>query len=349
MGVGLAIGAAALIGAGATAYASKSASDSAADANSANQKNVADTNALNYRMFLESRGSGGNALLPLYFPEGTESQLASRALQLYQAEQGSMGTPQEQVDRYNSVVQGLTPSMAAGDKLVQDLFSGALADEEVQNIQPVLAARGAVAGAQKQGILEGLMQRLSALSADRARAGYTGGRSAFQQALLNGATIPALQAAGTVGAQADLANATDVANIRNGAITTKMQNLSMPLTQAANRAQLINLPATATAAANNSSLSAFDWFKLNTQAYQNQASPLVTPVPNTGQIVGSAVSAGASTLGNYYANKALASQLSGSNSSSYGVNDYLQQQRMLQESGQLNGSNLFSTYSEGPI
>lgn len=347
MGIAIAAIAAAAVAAGATAYGAKSASDSADAANEANKKSVADTNALNYRMFLESRGSGGNALLPLYLPQGSEAIAANRAYQLYQANQEALGTPQEQVARYNSVVQGLEPSMQAGDKLVQDLFSGALENQQVQNIQPVVQARGAVAGAQKQGILEGLMARLNAIQADRARAGYSGGGSAFQKALLQGATIPALQGAATVGAQADLANATDTANIRNAAIQTRLGNLSLPLTQAANRAQLINLPATATGAANAASLSPLDWFKLQPGVFRNDQGPLVSPVPNTGQIVGAAIGAGASSLGNYYANRDIAQRLTPQNTSS-GTTSYLQQQRMMDEyygTGASAGSSLFDAPS----
>lgn len=327
--VAVAIGGAALVGAGATAYASQSAADSAADANKANRKIAEDTNALNYRMFLESRGSNGNALLPLYFPQGSEEALANSALGLYRANQAALGTPEQQVADYQAIVDGLTPSMSAGDALVNDLFSGALENRQVANINPVLQARGAVAGAQKQGIMEGLMARLNALSADRARAGYSGGGSSFQRNALKSATIPALQAAATVGAQADLANATDVANIRNAAIQTRLENLSLPLTQAANRAQLKQLPATATSRGLLASMAPFDWFKLNQAAFQANQGPLVTPVPSTGQIVGTAVGAGASALGNYYANQKLAQSLTPK--TGYTVGDYMQQQNMANE------------------
>lgn len=321
--VAVAIGGAALIGAGATAYASKSASDSAADANKQNRKIADATNQLNYRMFLESRGSGGHALLPLYFPEGTEEALANRAMGLVRASQDAYGTPEQQLAAYQAIVDSLSPSMQAGDALVNDLFSGALEERQVGNLRPVMEARGKVAGAQKQGIMEALSERLNALRADRARAGYSGGGSSMQRNLLRSATLPALQQAATVGAQADLLNATDEANVRNAAIQTRLENLSLPLTQAANRVQLRNLPATAAGAATQAMFSPLDWFKLTPQAFQANQGPLVTPVPNTGQIVGAGVSAAASSLGNYYANKALVQQLSPSTTSrSFTVDDY---------------------------
>lgn len=325
MGVVAGIVAAAAIGAGATAYAGSQAADSASQANKTNQDIANATNALNYQMFLQGRGSQGSALLPMYFgPQGTETNLANQAYATYLADQAALGTPQNQLAGYQSVVQGVTPAATAGDKLVNDLFSGNLADQQVQNISPVLAARGAVAGAQKQGILEGLIQRLNALSADRARAGYQGGGSAFQKNLLTGATIPALQQAATVGAEADLANASDVANIRNTAINTRLNNLGLPLAQAANRIQLNTLPITAAGAASQAALSPLDWFKLQPAAFQAQRPPLVTPVASTGQVAGQAAGQFSSTLGNYFANQALANQVR--QPGTYNMGDYTQQQ-----------------------
>jgi hypothetical protein len=314
MGLIAGVIAAGVLGAGATAYAGSQASDSASAANRQNQDIANATNALNYQMFLQSRGSQGSALLPLYFgSQSAEQNLANQAYATYLAEQQGLGTPADQLARYQSIVQGAQPAMSAGDTLVNQLFSGQLADQQVQNIAPVLAARGNVAASQKTGILEGLMQRLNALSADRARSGYVGGGSAFQKNLLTQATIPALQQAATVGAQADLANATDVANIKNQNINTRLGNLSLPLTQAANKIQLTTLPTTAAGSTFVQSLQPFDWFKLQPSAFQAQRPPLVTPVPNTGQVAGQAAGQFSSTLGNYFANRALINQLQNPN------------------------------------
>lgn len=314
MGVGIAaavIGAAA-IGAGATAYAAKSSADSAAAANAANQAIAQSDRALQYQQFLQSRGAQGSALLPMYpsfTSAGVEQNLGNQAYATYLAEQAALGAPKDQIAQYQDIVSGLTPSMVAGDQLVNQLFSGQLEKQQEANIAPVLAARGAVATAQKQGILEGLQARLNALSADRTRQGYTGGGSTFQKNLLTGATIPALQAAGTVGAEADLANAADVAGIKQQAINTKLSNLSLPLTQAGNRLQMSALPATAAGTTYVNSLAPFNWFKLNQQTNVPFRSPYVQPVPGIGSIVGTGVAQGASTLGNYFANRALANQI----------------------------------------
>lgn len=330
MGIGLAIGAAALVGAGATAYAASSAADSQSEANKANSRNVADTNANNYRMFLESRGSKGNSLLPNYFGPSTETTLSNRALQTYLAEQAALGSPEEQMRRNQEYAARYAPAMAQGDQLVNQLFNGQLEQQQVDNIAPVLAARGGVAKAQKEGILEGIMQRLNALSADRARSGYSGGGSALQKNLLVGTTIPELQAAATVGAQADLANATDVANIRNGSIATRLANLNLPVSQATSRINLDQLPGAATSRAYTTSLQPFDWFKLNPQAFQAAQAPLVAPVPGVGQIAGSAIASGASNLGNYFAYQALANQQNQGNPG-FTVGNYLQNQRMVNQ------------------
>jgi len=326
--VAVAIGGAALIGAGATAYSASEASAAQEEANKANREATDATNRLNYEMFLQSRGSQGQALLPMYFSRGTEQQLGQRAFDTWLALNEALGTPADQLRGYESVVRSLTPAQAESDILVNQLFSGELARQQEQNIAPVLAARGAVAGAQKQGILEGLIQRLNAISADRARAGYQGGGSAFERARLRGATIPMLQEAATVGAQADLANAQDVANIRNNAIATRLNNLSLPLTQAANRLQFQNLPATAAGATTAAMLSPFDWFRIQPQAFQAERPPLVQPVASAGQIATQGVGQLGSTVGNYFATRSLINQLN--QPTNYGITP-AQQNAMMNE------------------
>lgn len=336
------IATAAVVAAGATAYASKSASDSASAANKTNADNAQATNDLNYKMFQQGRGADGNAILPLYLPQGTEQALASRALQTTQAEQDALGTPAQQISNYEAIASGLTPAMQAGDTLVNQLFSGDLEKQQESNIAPVLAARGAIAGAQKTGILEALSARLNAISADRARAGYTGGGSSFERARLTSAAIPALQAAATTGAQADLANATDVANTKNSAIATRLQNLNTPLAQAANRIQLNQLPGSAASASAATAMEPLNFFKLNPGTFQATRLPLVNPVPGIGQIAGTAVASGASALGNYFQQQQLAKALTPA-ARTYTTGDYMQQQQMLNESSGAGSSGLFDS------
>ncbi|MEO7520233.1 MAG: hypothetical protein ABIW79_00315, partial [Gemmatimonas sp.] len=112
MGIALIAGAT-VLAAGAGAYAASSAADSAADANATNQRNAADTNAMNYRMFLEGRGSTGNAMLPMYFGPNAEATMGNRAMQTYLAQLAAMGSPEEQIAANRSIVEGMQPSMAA--------------------------------------------------------------------------------------------------------------------------------------------------------------------------------------------------------------------------------------------
>lgn len=296
--MGIAIAAAALAVGGAVA-AGYGASQATKDANAQARKLSDQARDWNYQRFLESRGQGGQALLPLYFPQYTEGQLAQDALASYNAQRGLAGSPEQELAAYQSAVQGMMPSMAASDQLVADLLSGKLNEQQVANIQPVLAARSGVAGAQKTGILEGLKARLNALSADRARAGYTGGGSAFQRNLLMGATIPAQQAAATVGAQADLANATDVANLKNAGIQQQLQGLNLPVSQAQNRLNLMTAPQAAQTAAQSGRMNLFNWFKMNPQAYQWNNVPNQMVTPNSMMIAGSGMQAAGNALGSY--------------------------------------------------
>jgi hypothetical protein len=315
----------------------------AQSAQSAQQQNIdmqKATNALNYQMFLQSRGAGGSSLLPMYFTgTSTEQNLANQAWAQYLASQQALGSPTDQMARYNAIAQGAMPAMQAGDALVNQLFSGQLADQMVANVAPVQAARGGLAEAQKQGTLEALSSRLDAIAAERARAGYSGGGGTFEKNLLTGAAIPAFQQAAQTGAQARLANAMETANIRNQNIQQQLGSLNVPLAQAANRVQLSQLPQTAAASGFQTSMQPFNWFKMNPQAWQAQNLPLVQPIPSTGQIVGQGISSGLSSAGDYYARQQLANQLAQSRTGTgtgggtpFTMQDYMQQQAMQQQS-----------------
>lgn len=253
----------------------------------------------NYQKFLESRGQGGNALLPLYFPTGTESRLSTDSLNTYLAQAAAAGTPANELAAYTAAVQGLTPAQTGAEGAVTDLFSGRYANRLVENLAPVRAARASVAGAQKTGILEGLMARLNALSANRARAGYQGGGSTFEKNALVWATIPALQQAATVGAQADLASATDEANARNTALGQQLQGVNLPFQTASNRISLITAPQASQTAAGQNRMANFNWYKMPVQAFQWNQIPNQQLVPNTEMIVGSAMQGAGSGLGSF--------------------------------------------------
>lgn len=306
--VGVAIGGG-ILAAGATAYAGMESANAQKDANKTNQEISDATNRLNYEMFLQSRGSEGSSLLPLYFEKGTEQQLGKRAFDTWLALNQALGTPGDQLKGYQGIVDSMTPAANASDALVNALFSGDLEKQQQANIEPVLAARGKVAAAQKEGVLGALIEQLNQISADRARAGYVGGGTAFQKASLKSASIPYLQQAAGVGAQADLQNAMDVANVKNNAISTRLNNLALPLSQAANRVQLKQLPINAIGSASTGALQPFDWFKLQPQAFRADRAPLVNPVMSTGQVIGQGVGQLGSQLGNYAATRALINQM----------------------------------------
>lgn len=279
----------AVLGGGGSLLEAWGARDATLDYNR-DQRNLVDNlKNYNYQKFLESRGQGGQALLPLYFPNNTETQLATDTLNNYLAMQAAAGTPSQEIANFQAAAQAMTPAQNEADMAVNNLFSGRMADQQVANMAPVAAARGAVAKAQKTGILEGLQARLNALSADRARAGYQGGGSALQKNILTSATIPALQAAGTIGAQADLANATDVANIRNTALNTQLQNINLPGQSAVNRMQLSLAPQAAAAQAQANRMNLFNWFKMPVQAFQWNMLPNQQIAPNNMMIAGAAM------------------------------------------------------------
>jgi len=293
-----------------SAYAQKQSADAAAKAQAQNQANFASDRALAYQMFLQGRGQGGSALLPMYFTgTSTEQNLANNAWAQYLANQSAMGTPAEQMARYQAIVQGAMPGMAAGDALVNQLMTGQLTDQQVANMAPVQAARGSLAAAQSQSVMEGLKQQINALTGMRARQGYTGGGGTFEKNLLTAATIPALQQAAQVGAQANLANATETANIRNQGLQQRLGSLNLPLAQGANRVTLTQLPQTAMGAGSQAAMSPFNWFKLQPGTFDPGRTPLIQPIPTTGQIAAQGVGTAATQMGQYFANRALINQM----------------------------------------
>jgi hypothetical protein len=295
------------------------AMDATKDYNAQMRKLNEEAKQWNYARFLESRGSGGQALLPTYFPKSTETNLSNNALAEYAAMQSAAGTPDQELASYQAAANAMIPGQTGAEVAVNNLFSGRMADQQVANIAPVQAARGAVAKAQKTGILEGLQARLNALSADRARAGYVGGGSTFQKNLLTGATIPALQQAATVGAQADLANATDEANIRNTALNTQLQDVNLPGQVALNRMQMTQAPQTAAEAAQAGRMGLFNWFKMPIQSYSWNQVPEQQLTPNLMMVAGAGLKGSGQGLGSMMPGQSTGSSVSTANQGSTSI------------------------------
>lgn len=301
--IAVAIGGAAVVAAGATAFAASSASSSASAANATNAANVSNTNQLNYNEFLQSRGSDGSAIYPIYAAPA-EAQLYSDTLGTYDA----TGAIAPTAAQYQAVVNGAQAGAAGATTAANNIFNGNTLNTELNQQAPVSAATLAVAQTQKQSSLEALQQTLNNIKSIQAGKGYSG--DSFGNQLLN---FQARQSANTTGAgaiaNANLTNAKSVQGIQENATNREIQNLNAPTTAASQQANLLSLPTNALAQNQVTRQNLFSNFKIGTQAFQYQNLPLVNPTASTGQIAGQAAGSLASSVGGAVANQSLVNAL----------------------------------------
>lgn len=317
MGVGLIV--AGVVAAGAAAYAANEQSNAAAGANATNKKNMEDTNRLNYKMFLQSRGAGGSAILPLYFKKHGkpfEKQLSRDAMNEYNMLR-SRSSPRQLINRTNSAISLFKPAQAGAQKTVGDIFSGALRDESLANFRPLAAQRLESADAMRDAGMMALAEEKSRADAEAGRQGFTG--STFGNKLLSAElTRKTFQDAALRESAAKEANAGGEFDIDQTDINRRLGNLYLPYAMTQQKVNISNLPENVALdqAARRQQL--LNWFKLQPGQFQYQPMPTVQPVASTGQIVAQGVSSAAGAVGNYYAQKKLADQMNAGGGNPYG-------------------------------
>ena len=211
-------------------------------ASNTNRDMQRETNELNYKQWQESRGKEGSALFPMYAPAGMEKKGLEDAFEYYNA----MGItpPAEMMAKYQAIVDSEQKNIAAGDKLISDIFSGNMEREALAQNAPVEAARLAMAETGREGIEAARGAQEAALSAEEAAKGYIGTGSFAQNRRL-ASTIPFFQQAAGQVAGANLANAAEVAKIQEAQRQTRIGAINMPLQRAAGKVSLAQLPASA--------------------------------------------------------------------------------------------------------
>jgi hypothetical protein len=310
--VAVAVVGAGVLAAGATTYSASSAASSASQANAQNAANVSNTNELNLQEFLQSRGSTGSAIYPIY-AAGTEQQLYNDALSTYNAT-GGANLPT--LAQYQSLVNQSQPAAQGATNAVNGVFNGQTLNTELQQAAPVQAANIALAQTQKQGSLEALQQTLNNIKSIQAGKGYSG--DSYTNQLLN---FQARQSANTQGAQAlaqaQLQNTSQTQGIQENAINRALQNVNLPGQVAQNNINLLQAPTNALDTNQVNRQNLFANFRIGTSApYQYSASPLVQPVASTGQIAGQAGASLASGIGNTLATNQLINALNGNTAAS---------------------------------
>jgi len=309
MGVATAaiIGSAA-VGAAGSVYGASQSSKAQAASDKKNQQNVADTNAMNYRMFRESRGAVdpetgyAASVLPLYF-KGQEAQLAADANSQYQ---NFWNQSQGLANDLRSQLALATPASQAAMTALMGRYNGANLQQQLLNAQPVFGGRINQANAQVSGIRTGLQDVIGQLNASRAAQGFFGG-STFDRSRLAASTIGAQQAAAQQMAAAQLANATDERGLRDADLAGRA-DLSALTAGFQNYANMASAPLQAEVQGYQAAMQPYSFFKIGNQAFQNQAAPAVSPGISTGQAIGQVAGQLGGTALNYYLNQNLLNQ-----------------------------------------
>src|SRR5690606_3837005 len=78
---------------------------------------ASDQNELNYRMFREARGEGGNALLPLYFGN-REQELGNTLFDTFDATRRARGGAQAQIARNQETADQFRSAFESGNSLI---------------------------------------------------------------------------------------------------------------------------------------------------------------------------------------------------------------------------------------
>lgn len=283
-------------------WGSKTQRDTAAK----NLQAAQETNALNYRMFNEGRGSTGHAFLPTYFGD-REQGIANDALSFYDQSRALQGSPSEQFARYGSILDQYKPMQDAARGAVGDVFNGNLTNARLGYLDPVLQARTAAAQNNKSAIFQGLRERINALQASNAQKGYSGTGS-FEQNRLLGSTIGARQSAANVMDAANLANAQDTRGVYDQGADLRLKMLDVPYQQAQQALNMDMLPLNQVQANFSRSLQPFEFFRMSPQGFRADPLPQTPYTPSAAQIALTGMGAANQQVGNYFAQQGLANQ-----------------------------------------
>jgi len=284
---GLAVAA---IGAGVSAKANSDASKRAARTN---EQNVKDTNAANYQLFRESRGSEGNAILPIY-AGGSEKQIFNNLMSAY----GMGGTEAERYARGQKVLESLQPSITGTTDYINSIYNGANLNQQLANWAPLWDARTNAAEVNAQAIRQTLNDSLAAQRAGQAQRGYIGG-STYDANEARRAMLGATQGAAGVRANAIFQNAGEQAQTRNADLANRQSMLSAPFANAQNVSQIYNLPSEQAYGGLDALLKRINFFNIGTGRFQQQNLPEVQPTTGSGGIWGPALMSAGKMMSSY--------------------------------------------------
>lgn len=238
----------------------------------ANIQAARETNEMNYRMFQEGRGSTGSAILPLYFQD-MERQIGDDAVNDYRSIRRLTGSPQSQVEKARATLGAYQPMIDAATGSLMDVYNGNLTETRQGYLKPVTEARTALARTQKEGVLQGLRERINALNAQSAAKGYSGSGSFAQNRLLD-ATIKSRQAAAATDSIAALENAQDVRNVNDQGANMRLQYMQMPFQLGQQALNYSDLPMQQVRRNSQAATAPLDFFRMNPGAFRADQLPM---------------------------------------------------------------------------
>jgi hypothetical protein len=271
--------------------------DAQKDVANQNAQTVANTNAQNYQQWLQSRGSQGNAVLPMYMGD-FEKQLGGDLSSFYKTTSKS-----HSFQDYQDAANAMKPAMAGANATAAGIFNGNVQRQMQQNFAPVGQARVAYT---RQSAIESLNKTLGEIGAAQAGRGFTG--DAFGDRMLR---LGANKQMSTDIAGANLQNLQDMRGINDAALQLQLQNMNLPAQMASQNMNFMQMPEQAYAQQMNTAMQPLNFVRIGTaQPFQNEAY-LQPYVPSAGQLAMQGVSQAGNTALKMWMQQQYANNLKG--------------------------------------
>lgn len=285
-----AIVAGAVIAGGLGVAGSMMASDAQGDAAESAANSQRESNDANYRMFLESRGQGGSAVMPLYM-RNADGSLFEKSLS------------DDMISAYNRSAIPLSRFQQAGARFrgaqtkagnfANDIFDGGITNRLLTNAQPVQKAKVTF---RKQSALDALHKTLNGIDAVQAGKGYAGDSYASNKMRFDANKGMSDELAGV-----NLENLQESRQIHDyGDVQLPMQNLSLPLAMMKQESDFEFLPQRQYIDALQQRMSPLSFLKIGgSQPFQYQPIPTAPPIASDGQLLAQGLGGVGNMVSNY--------------------------------------------------
>jgi len=260
-----------------------------------------ETNEANRRMFDESRGAGGSAILPTYLEPGTEKLIANRAASAAQAM--FPDNPEMQLAQYQAILEQMRPTIQAGTDQIAGIFNGQLEAERAAALAPVLTARENLATANTEAINLAVQDAINRMSAQEAAKGYEGTGSFAQNRMLQALT-QARQQAAQQKAGVLLQNEMDKRGLSDAMSQLRLSSVDAPINRVNQLTQAEQAPQIALGNLSQASTKPLEFFRMGTNPFRLEKPEPVSAVPGAAQLALQGVSqTGGQVLGAYLQSK----------------------------------------------